>query len=89
MTSFFPDLNVWLALSVAGHTHSREAWNWLGVVPGEARLIFSRYTHVGLIRMLTNSAAMGEQTLTVQKAWGVYERWLQDPRGVPPGASRP
>jgi hypothetical protein len=23
---------------------------------------------------------MGEQTLTLRKAWGVYDRWLSDPR---------
>jgi predicted nucleic acid-binding protein len=23
---------------------------------------------------------MGEQTLTLRKAWSVYDRWLQDPR---------
>jgi toxin-antitoxin system PIN domain toxin len=80
MTSFFPDLNVWLALSVAGHSHSAEAWNWLSLVPRETRLIFSRYTQVGLLRLLTNQAAMGEQTLTLQRAWVVYERWLADPR---------
>ena len=38
MTSFFPDLNVWLALSVAGHSHSAEAWKWLSLVPAETRL---------------------------------------------------
>jgi predicted nucleic acid-binding protein len=43
-------------------------------------LIFSRYTHIGLLRLLTNQAAMGEQTLTLRKAWVVYDRWLQDPR---------
>jgi len=46
----------------------------------EGRLIFSRYTQVGLRRLLTNRAAMGEQTLTIQKAWDVYERWWSDPR---------
>jgi toxin-antitoxin system PIN domain toxin len=80
MISFFPDLNVWLALSVAGHSHSPRAWHWLGLLPGEARLVFSRYTQVGLLRLLTNSSAMGEQTLTLRRAWGVYERWLGDPR---------
>ena len=80
MTSFFPDLNVWLALSVGGHRHNAEAWNWLNLLPREARLIFSRYTHVGLLRLLTNQSAMGEQTLTLRKAWGVYDRWLSDPR---------
>jgi len=31
------------------------------------------------LRILTNQSARGEQTLTIQKAWGVYERWLSDP----------
>lgn|SRR5262249_41688936 len=80
MTSFFPDLNVWLALSVAAHSHNAVAWNWFKLLPGEVRVIFSRYTQVGLLRLLTNRAVMGEQTLTIQEAWDVYERWLGDPR---------
>jgi hypothetical protein len=80
MVSLFPDLNVWIALSVAGHSHNAEAWNWLRLLPREVRLIFSRYTQVGLLRLLTNESAMGEQTLTLKKAWGVYERWVTDPR---------
>ena len=80
MTSFFPDLNVWLALSVRVHRHNAGAWHWLNSLPPGARLIFSRYTHIGLLRLLTNQAAMGEQTLTLRKAWGVYDRWLNDPR---------
>lgn len=80
MTSFFPDLNVWLALSVEGHVHSSESWDWLNLLQGGAMLIFSRYTHIGLLRLLTNQAAMGEQTRTLRKAWGVYDRWLHDPR---------
>lgn len=80
MISFFPDLNVWLALSVSGHRHSEEAWNWLNLLSADVRLIFSRYTQIGLLRLLTNSAAMGEQALTLRKAWEVYDRWLEDPR---------
>jgi predicted nucleic acid-binding protein len=80
MTPFFPDLNVWLALSVAGHSHSAEAWTWANLVPRETRLIFCRYTQIGLLRLLTNQAVMGEQTLTLHKAWSVYDRWLSDPR---------
>lgn len=80
MISFFPDLNVWLALSVAGHLHSRDAWSWLSILPREARLIFSRYTQIGLLRLLTNQAVMGDQTLTLHKAWRVYDQWLEDPR---------
>ena len=46
----------------------------------EVRLIFARYTQVGLLRLLTNPAVMGEQTLTLRQAWAVYERWVSDPR---------
>jgi hypothetical protein len=80
MTSFFPDLNVWLALSVAGHSHDTDAWDWLNRVPRDSKLAFARYTHIGLLRLLSNESVMGQQTLTLRKAWGVYDRWMQDPR---------
>jgi toxin-antitoxin system PIN domain toxin len=80
MTSCFPDINLWLALSVSGHSHNTEAWNWLKAQTDEATLIFSRFTQLGLLRLLTNQAAMGDQTLTLGKAWAVYDRWLDDPR---------
>lgn len=80
MTSSFPDLNVWLALSVADHQHSSQAWNWLGSRPRESKLFFSRYTQIGLLRLLTNQSVMGDQTLTLRRAWSVYDRWLTDSR---------
>lgn len=80
MSLFFPDLNVWLALSVAGHSHTTDAWSWFHLLPFDSRLIFSRYRQIGLLRILTNQAAMGQQALTLKKAWGVYDRWLEDPR---------
>jgi predicted nucleic acid-binding protein len=33
-----------------------------------------------MLRLLTNASVMGDQTLTLRKAWGVYDRWLEDPR---------
>jgi hypothetical protein len=80
MTSFFPDVNVWLALSVSGHSHNAIAWAWLSRIAPETSLIFSRYTQVGLLRLLTNNAAMGQNALTLQGGWGVYESWLDDRR---------
>ena len=80
MTSCFPDLNVWLALSVPGHVHGANAWKWLRSLPDDITLIFSRQTQLGLLRLLTNRPAMGEYTLTLGKAWAVYDRWLDDPR---------
>ena len=80
MTLLFFDLNIWLALSDVGNSHNATAWQWLNSLPDDARLIFSRYTQLGLLRLLTNSAVMGDQTLTLREAWAVYDRWLQDPR---------
>jgi toxin-antitoxin system PIN domain toxin len=80
MISFFPDLNVWVALSDQSHIHSTQAWNWLQLLPREARLIFSRYTHIGLLRLLTSQAVMGPATLTLERAWRVYDTWLNDGR---------
>jgi uncharacterized protein len=80
MTSFFPDLNVWLALSVSGHVHSVAAWRWMNLLPRQTKLLFSRYTQVGLLRLLTNTPVMGQQVLTLNRAWHVYDTWLKDPR---------
>jgi len=80
MTSFFPDLNVWLALSDAGNSHAADAWRWLNELPGETTLLFSRYTQLGLLRLLTNRAVMGDYAYKVQNGWRVYDRWLVDPR---------
>lgn len=80
MTLLFPDVNVWLALSDAGHRHNLEAWSWLNSLPRDSRLVFSRFTQIGLLRLLTNNSVMGTQTLELRKAWGVYDQWLADPR---------
>ena len=80
MTSFFPDVNMWLALSVAGHTHKDVAWDWLRQTRPDALFLFSRYTHMGLLRLLTNPVVMGSQILDVRDAWSVYENWLTDSR---------
>jgi hypothetical protein len=80
MTLFFPDINVWLALSDVEHAHNAVASRWLEQLPDDSTLIFSRFTELGLLRLLTNAAVMGDEVLTLRKAWAVYDRWLQDPR---------
>jgi toxin-antitoxin system PIN domain toxin len=79
MTSFFPDLNVWLALSDGEHSHHSDAKAWFDRLPYDARLIFSSYTQIGLLRLLTNASVMGERVHTLRKAWAVYDHWLEDP----------
>jgi toxin-antitoxin system PIN domain toxin len=82
MTSFFPDLNVWFALSVEGHAHGGAAWQWLQRLPTGPKIVFCTHTFLGLIRLLTNSAAMGKRIMTVSQALEVYDAWLGDPRVV-------
>ena len=80
MTLFFPDVNVWLALSDDGHPHNSVAWTWLNGLADDSTLVYSRYTQIGLLRLLTNTAVMSGKTLTLREAWAVYDGWLQDPR---------
>jgi toxin-antitoxin system PIN domain toxin len=80
MTLFFPDVNVWIALSVSGHPHHGDASRWLRRLPDDPVLIFSRFTQMGLLRLVTNTAVMGDEVLTLGEAWAVYDRWLEDPR---------
>ncbi len=80
MISFFPDVNVWIALADATHRHREAAWTWLSLLPAGARLVFCRYTQLGLLRLLTNPSVMGDEVLTLEQAWSVYDDLLMDPR---------
>jgi toxin-antitoxin system PIN domain toxin len=78
MTSYFPDLNVWVALSVTGHAHHAAAWTWFQGLPDANSAYLCRFTQLGLLRLLTNQAAMGEEVFAA--AWRSYDVWAGDPR---------
>ena len=80
MTSYCPDVNVWLALTYQNHVHHKDAAKWLASVNDESRVIFMRFTQLGLLRLLTNEAVLGAETVTLGRAWSIYDRWLEDPR---------
>jgi len=77
ISSVFPDVNVWLALSSPDHLHFQSAWNWYTRLPEDAVLLFCRFTQLGLLRLLTTRAAMGPGTLTQTQAWKAYDRWIE------------
>lgn len=80
-TSFlFPDINVWIALTYDGHVHHVIARNWFATIDRDARLFFCRFTQLGLLRLLTAAAVMGDDGLNQEEAWTAYDRWLQDGR---------
>lgn len=80
MTSYCPDVNVWLALTYQHHVHHQKAVHWLASVAHESRVIFTRFTQLGLLRLVTNQAVLGMETVTLGRAWDIYDRWLEDPR---------
>lgn len=77
----FPDVNVWTALTYAGHIHHQAAKRWFESLGGNVRLFFCRITQLGLLRLLTTEAVMGKQEVLSQAgAWKAYDRWLEDDR---------
>lgn len=79
-TSYFPDINVWVALTYEGHVHHAIAAAWFRTLSPDATLVFCRFTQLGLLRLLTTKAVMQDEVMTQPQAWRAYDRWLQDPR---------
>jgi toxin-antitoxin system PIN domain toxin len=82
-------VNVWLALAHEIHPHHASAHRWERSLDPDAILCFCRFTQLGLLRLLTNSSAMGKDALTQAQAWKVYDsllaagaRLLDEPRGL-------
>ena len=77
----FPDINVWVALTYEGHAHHIRARKWFESVGGSGRLFFCRFTQLGLLRLLTAEAVMGQdEVMTQEQAWNTYDYLLQDER---------
>ena len=78
-SSLFPDVNVWLALTHERHIHHPAAARWFESLEG-ATLYFCRFTQIGLLRLLTTQAVMGDEVMQQRQAWRVYRRWCDDAR---------
>ena len=76
-SSAFPDINVWLALTLRTHVHSPAAWRWYRSLPAPEELTFCRFTQLGLLRLLTTESVAKHETLNQRQAWEAYDRWLQ------------
>jgi len=77
----FPDINVWLALSYQRHIHYPSARSWFEQLDDHSRVCFCRFTQLGLLRLLTTHAVMGEdEVLSQSEAWLVYDQWMEDDR---------
>ena len=85
----FPDINVWLALTYQRHVHHVIARDWFDAIGPDSRLFFCRFTQLGLLRLLSAQAVMGDELMNQREAWAAYDLWLQDDRvdflDEPPG----
>jgi uncharacterized protein len=86
----FPDVNVWVALHHELHSHHGAASAWFETIEPESTMVFCRQTQIGMFRLLTTEAVMGDEALTQQGCWTLYRRWisgrkaelLSEPAGV-------
>ena len=77
----FPDVNVWLALTVDAHIHHSIAHRWLSLLDLDVCICFCRVTQISFLRLLTTEAVMGkDKTPSQAEAWKTYDRWLENDR---------
>jgi predicted nucleic acid-binding protein len=84
-TSLFPDINVWVALTYEGHVHHTTAATWFTGLPPDVTLTFCRFTQLGLLRLLTTAALMGDEVqrsccgqMTLHPARSLHVHALRD-----------
>jgi toxin-antitoxin system PIN domain toxin len=83
-----PDINFWIALTVAEHVHHTAAKQWFESQDCE-QIAFCRVTQMGFLRLLTNPRVMAGEALTPERAWNVFDAVCRDSRiffsAEPPG----
>ena len=78
-----PDVNIWLALTLSGHSFHERVRDWLDAQSATESIFFCRATQQSLMRLLTTRAVLlpyGIAPLTNEKAWAVGEAFLADER---------
>ena len=82
------DVGVWLAAVWGRHVHYPVASVW---VNGQADdLVFCRVTQLGLLRLLSNPAIMGDDAVDRSQAWRLFDQlrsdervmWAEEPDGL-------
>jgi uncharacterized protein len=72
MKSYFPEINVWVALAYRGHQHHPVASSWFErLKSGTAG--FCRLTQLGFLRLLTHPLVMRDEVKTQLEAWKAYD----------------
>jgi predicted nucleic acid-binding protein len=67
-----------MALALEHHIHRPAAQAWWR--SNDGGIAFTRFTQIGLLRLLTTAAAMDHKPLSVEEAWRVYDGLFADDR---------
>ena len=73
------DINIWLALVFEAHAHHDIVRQWFDKI-GDENCAFCRMTQQGFLRLSTNPAVFGKESLSIVVAWKTYETILNDLR---------
>ena len=72
------DVGVWLAAVWGRHAHNPVAAGWFGKEADD--ILFCRVTQMGLLRLLSNPAIMGEDAIDRSQAWRIFDQLWADER---------
>jgi uncharacterized protein len=72
------DVGVWLAAVWGRHIHHPVAADWFGREAED--VLFCRVTQMGLLRLLSNSAIMGDDAIDRSQAWRTFDQLWADER---------
>jgi hypothetical protein len=73
---------VWVALHHQKHLHHDSALAWFNGLEERKKLAFCRQSQLGLFRLLTTFAVLGDEVSTQQQCWTIYEKWIAGERAV-------
>ncbi len=76
---FLPDINVLLAMVFEAHSHHVTARTWFENRE-ESSCKLCRITQAGFLRLASNPALFGAETLTLSQAWACYDALIEDVR---------
>jgi uncharacterized protein len=72
------DVGVWLAAVWERHAHHPVAAAWLNEQTDD--LVFCRVTQMGMLRLLSNAAIMGDAAVDRSQAWRIFDQLWADER---------
>jgi toxin-antitoxin system PIN domain toxin len=74
------DVNVLVALVAERHASHKVVKSWWQALPDAEPMGIVRPVQTGLLRLLSTEAVMGNDTLSLSEAWGVYATLLASGR---------